>query len=154
MPAIVERVESPQAFGALHALLVEYERDLAPDLRHGPEPALAQVKQQYVQPNAAFLALFDGTYGGCAVVVLRDNATAMLRHLYVTPHLRGQGAARALTLAAIDYARERRCTRMVLDTEARRLRAAYELYRSLGFVECEAYGEVDYRCPTFMALQL
>jgi GNAT superfamily N-acetyltransferase len=154
MAAIIERVESPQAFAALHALLVEYERDLAPDLRHGFEPTLQEVEQRYVEPNAAFLALFEGTYGGCAVVVLRDRSTAMLRHLFVTPHLRGQGAARALTLAAIEYARELRCMRMVLDTEAQRLRGAYELYRSLGFVECEPYGEVDYRCPTFMELQL
>jgi len=47
-----------------------------------------------------------------------------------------------------------RGARLVLDTARERLRAAYELYRSLGFRECEPYGAVDYRCPTFMELRL
>jgi GNAT superfamily N-acetyltransferase len=74
--------------------------------------------------------------------------------MYVRPTHRGQGAARALAAAAITFARESGCERIVLDTEAERLSAAAALYRSLGFKECEPYASVDYERPTFMELRL
>lgn len=154
MGAQIERVESARAFEALHALLVEYERELPPDLRHGAEPALDEVKRSYAAPNAAFVARFGEDYGGCVVVRVLDGATAILQRLFVQPRHRGRGAARALSIAAIEFARECGCSRIVLDTDAQRLPAAAALYRSLGFAECEPYGKVDYENPTFMALQL
>ena len=154
MSIAVKRVENAAEFQTLHELLVEYERDLPADLRHGAEPSLEDVRRRYHADNAGFLAILDADYGGCVAVTLLDARTAVLQRLYVRAPHRGRGAARALTMAAIGYARERGCERIVLDTEAERLRAAYELYRSVGFRECEAYGAVDYRCPTFMELQL
>lgn len=154
MSAVIERVKSARAFEALHALLVEYERQLPVDLRHGAEPALQDVERIYVAPNAAYLARFGADYGGCVAVRAIDAGTAVLQRLYVQPRHRGHGAARALTKAAIEFARERGCSRIVLDTQAARLPAAAALYRSLGFVECEPYSSVDYDDPTFMALEL
>ena len=46
------------------------------------------------------------------------------------------------------------CDCVVLDTHAERLPAAYGLYLSLGFSDCDAYGTVDYACPTYMELRL
>jgi hypothetical protein len=60
-----------------------------------------------------------------------------------------RGVAEALT-----FLRESGYRRVVLDTDKERLRAAYELYGSLGFSECEPYGPVDYASPTFMELRL
>ena len=56
--------------------------------------------------------------------------------------------------AAIAFARERSHRRVVLDTERERLRAAYELYRRLGFVACAPYAPAEYPNPTFMELVL
>jgi len=141
---IVERVETPAAFSALRELLEEYENALPPELRHSGEPAF----------DAAFLARSGNDYAGCAGVSSAAAGTAVLQRMYVQPAHRGKGAARALAQAAIAYARERGCERIVLDTHAERMKAAYRLYRSLGFVESKPYGEVDYACPTFMELRL
>lgn len=151
----VEFVHDRAAFGHLHRLLVEYERALPPDLRHGREPALPEVETAYGGEDASgFLARIDGTYGGCVVVSALSTPSAVLQRLYVQPEHRSKGAARALAIAAAELARERGCARIVLDTDAQRLRPAYELYRSLGFAECEPYGPVSYACPTYMELKL
>lgn len=154
MALLIERAAGPQAFRVLHALLVEYERDLPPDLRHGEEPRLEDAHRAYSGNNAAFLARLGAEYGGCVAVTMLDDATAIMQRLYVQPAHRGAGAARALAQTAIAFARERGCERIVLDTQAERLSAAAALYRSMGFTECAAYGPVDYERPTFMELPL
>ena len=154
MAAQIERAQTPEAFRALHALLVEYERDLPPDLRHGAEPTLREVEQTYVGKNAGYLARFGDVYGGCVGVRIVDSGTAILQRLFVQPQHRGGGGARALTLAAVEFARQHGCERIVLDTDAARLGAAAALYRSMGFVDCDPYGPVDYANPTFMELRL
>ncbi|HKU67339.1 MAG TPA: GNAT family N-acetyltransferase [Candidatus Baltobacteraceae bacterium] len=151
----IERVRARAAFGHLHRLLVEYEHDLPPDLRHGREPALPEVEALYDgERAAAFLARIDGAYGGCVAVRALTTPSAVLQRLYVRPDYRGKGAARSLALAAVEYARERGCRRIVLDTQAQRLSAAYNLYVALGFVECEPFEPVDYAAPTYMELKL
>lgn len=151
---MVERVESPQAFRELHALLLEYERSLAPDLRHGAKPSLHDVEQTYAGANAAFVVRLGEVYAGCVGVRVIDPATAVLQRLYVRPQHRGHGAARALVAASIEFARGHGCARIVLDTQAERLEAAAALYRSLGFTDCPPYAAVDYENPTFMELRL
>ena len=124
------------------------------DLRHGSEPALAEVVKKYSGPNAAFLASVDGECGGCTVITAFDGTTAVLQRLYVLPHLRGCGVARLLTGAAVAFARSSGFERIVLDTDKQRLAAAYALYLSMGFTECEPYGPVEYAEPTYMQLGL
>lgn len=71
------------------------------------------------------------------------------------PFLR-QGAASAMLQHIIDEARRRGYTRLSLETGAMAFfEPAHRLYRSFGFVECEAFG--DYRPDpnsTFMTLTL
>lgn len=154
MTAVIERADSPASFRTLHGLLLEYERSLPADLRHGVEPALHDVEQTYAGANAAFVARLGDACIGCVGIRTIDSASALLQRLYVQPQHRGHGAARALTSAAIEFARERGCERIVLDTDAERLDAAVALYRSLGFVDCAPYAPVDYEHPTFMELRL
>lgn len=154
MSAVIELVRSPAALRRLHELLVEYERDLPPDMRHGHEPALQEVESRYRGENAGFLARIGKEYVGCAAVTTAGHATAILQRLYVQPVHRGHGAARAPAQAAIAFARELGCRRIVLDTDRERLNAAYALYLSLGFTECEPYGAADYASPTYMELAL
>jgi putative acetyltransferase len=154
MAVTISRVCGEDAFVTLQGLLVEYERSLPPDLRHGTEPDLQSVRRSYAEPNAAFLALVEREHAGCVALVQRDRATGAVQRLYARPAYRGRGAGRALVQAVIEAARERGYDRLVLDTHAQRLQAAYQLYRSLGFADCGPYTSVDYACPTYMELVL
>ena len=53
-------VRDAASFAQLHDLLVEYERSLPADLRHGSEPDSQSVRRTYAEPNVAFLARIDG----------------------------------------------------------------------------------------------
>jgi putative acetyltransferase len=151
---VVARVREAAAFRQLLELLVEYERSLPPQLRHGREPDASGVGTAYGEPNAAFIASVDALAAGCIAVTRLDGPTSILQRLYVRPHYRKHGLARALVTAAVDFCRERGDVRAVLDTERDRLPAAYELYASIGFAICEPYGIVAYDNPTFMELRL
>lgn len=105
-------------------------------------------------PDVALVARDDGMACGCVALSQLDPATAIMKRLYVVPAYRGRGVARALLAAFETAARERDCSRIVLDTDRERLAAAYALYRSLGFEECEPYGPVDFATPTFMERRL
>lgn len=154
MSVTIARVRDDEAFTQLRELLVEYERSLPPDLRHGVEPELEAVRQAYAEPNAAFLARLRAEGIGCVALIRRDRSTGVIQRLYAKPEHRRLGAGRALVQAAVDYARADGCERVVLDTHAARLPAAYALYRSFGFVDCAAYESVSYACPTYMELHL
>ena len=150
---IVQRACADQQYREIHDIQVEYEESLPADLRHGLA-VLTALERLYREPNAAFLASLDGATAGCVGVAILDRSADVLQRLYVKPAYRHRGVARALIDAAIAFSRERGRARIVLDTERTRLRAAYELYLSLGFTECQAYGPVDYATPTFMELRL
>lgn len=151
---IVAQVVEPAAFQQLLELLIEYERSLAEQLRHGSEPNISGIQSAYSQPNAAFIALVNGAAAGCIVVTRLDGRTSVVQRLYVRPPHRKHGLARALVTAAVDFCGGRGDARVVLDTERDRLPAAYELYASMGFTICEPYGAVTYDNPTFMELRL
>jgi carbonic anhydrase len=150
----VRRVRTDRDLQGLHARLLEYEASLPPDLRHGLVGNLQAVRSAFGEPNAAFLAI-DGTdAAGCIGVTKLDASTAVMMRLFVRDNYRGRGIARSLVAEALTFLRESGHRRVVLDTDKERLRAAYELYGSLGFSECEPYGPVDYASPTFMELRL
>lgn len=142
-------------FARFRELVIEYEADLPEDLRHSDFLRERDDLQRYYgSPNAAFVAVLDETPAGCVALTVRDEKTALVKKMYVPAQFRKQGIARALMAALTDYARNTGVRRLVLDTARERLQAAYALYLSLGFRECDPYGEVDYRCPTFMEMLL
>lgn len=143
------------AFAEFRELVVEYDESLDADLRHADlKSHLADIPGAYYAPSAAFVARADGVPAGCVGFQVLDERTIVVKKLYVRPCARGLGVARALLGALLDTARQRGFRRAVLDTERRRLNAAYNLYVSFGFTECPPYGDVDYRCPTYMELEL
>ena len=148
------RAETVAHYTQLRDLLIAYEADLPSDLRHNQDLTKEALDSTYSGRSAAFLVEIDDHVAGCVAVSESDLETAVLKRLFVRPRYRGAGAARALVEIALAFSRERGYRRVALDTEKRRLRPAYELYRSFGFEECAAYGEVDYRFPTFMELKL
>lgn len=134
--------------------MIEYEGSLPADLRHGLVPDLASVCRAYDAPNGAFLATDELDAVGCIAVTRLDASTALVLRLFVRPTARGGGVGRKLVDAAIAFLRDCGYARVVLDTDKARLSAAYSLYRSLGFTECDPYGPVDYASPTYMELNL
>jgi len=150
MAIVTHRARTVADFQALWGLLIEYEAGLPPELRHGSVPDSTALKSTYVKRSAAFVAAAEGRIVGCVAVAELDAGTAVMMRLFVRPANRGMGAARVLVNAALRFVRRCRYGRVVLDTDKERLRAAYCLYRSLGFTECEPYASVEYACPTFM----
>jgi GNAT superfamily N-acetyltransferase len=153
-PVTIRRAQEIADFERFHALFVEYEAYLPANLRHGAVPAAEALYRRYVNPDAAFLAMRDDDAIGCVAVKLVDASAGALHHLFVQPQHRGLGAARGLVTTAIDFLRERGYERMVLDTNKEELPAAYHLYLSLGFRECEPFDTVGYDHPTYMDLNL
>ncbi|MFN2448561.1 MAG: GNAT family N-acetyltransferase [Candidatus Baltobacteraceae bacterium] len=138
---------------ALHRfteLLAEYDRSLPADLRHGSEPDRASVRAAYDRPHAAFVAKMGGAAAGCVATAHLDASAAIIQRLYIKPEYQQHGIARELVAAALKFCHRQRYGRVVLDTEKDRLPAAYRLYRSFGFEECEPYGAVWYQNATFM----
>jgi GNAT superfamily N-acetyltransferase len=150
----VVRVREAPAFEQLLELLIEYERSLPKELRHGPEPDIRSAQASYSEPNAAFIARHDGIASGCIAVRRFDEHMAIVQRLYVQPEYRRTGSARALVAATIDFCREGDYQRVVLDTERDQLPAAYRLYASIGFATCEPCYPVAYDNATFMELRL
>jgi len=152
----VRRAANAGEFERFRTLATEYEASLSDDLRHADFAAqVADVATHYGPPHAAFVAEADGASAGCvALTVHAADRVAVVKKMYVVPACRKRGVARALLGALIAYARERGVDRLVLDTARERMQAAYALYLALGFRECEPYGEVEYRCATFMELRI
>ena len=88
-----------------------------------------------------WLAEIDGEVVGLVVVLVHEwpprkglrQLRGYVTAVYVVPHARRQGHARAMMEAAMTYAREQRLQRVVLRTSE----AARPLYTSLGFAHLE-----------------
>lgn len=149
------RATTAQSFERFRELVIEYDNSLPADLRHSDfAQQVESLAQDYAPPSAAFIAFAGEEPAGCIAVKQLDESTAIIKKLYVKPAYRNRGFARALVGAATEFARSMHYSRLVLDTERRRLSAAHALYVALGFEDCEPYGAVDYASPTFMQLRL
>jgi GNAT superfamily N-acetyltransferase len=136
-------------------LFLEYAAWLREDLCfQGFEGELATLPGRYAPPDGRlFLALRDGAAIGCVALRRFDAESGEVKRLYVKPHGRGHGVARALTAAVIDAACEIGYGRLVLDT-LDRMTAARRLYAAAGFREIPAYYDTPIRGTRFMALAL
>jgi GNAT superfamily N-acetyltransferase len=82
--------------------------------------------------EAAWIAEVTGRRVGCVFLVAKDEVTAQLRILLVTPDGRGAGLGRALVQRCIDFARAAGYRQLVLWTNDP-LAAARRIYRTAGF---------------------
>jgi len=154
MLEIVDAASDSGRLALFRELIRQYQAWLPVELRvPDVEREIERLPERY-REGALLLGLVGPRAIGCVVLHRIDRTTAELKRLYVVPDARGTGAGRALTEAAVALARDRGYERVVLDTHREKLGAAYALYRSVGFVECDAYGEAEYACPTFLELAL
>lgn len=88
-------------------------------------------------PTSGFVWEDDGRIIGNLTLIptlQRANPIYLIANVAVHPNYRRQGIARQLTQAALDYARQRRADSIWLHVREENL-GAYQLYRSLGFIE-------------------
>ncbi len=136
-------------------LMAEYVAQLPFELTFQDFGAeLATIRQTYGPPQgAAFLVERDGTAGGvCGVSAFRPGI-AELKRMYLRAELRGAGLGRLLAEHAMASARRLGYERIRLDTVAA-LAAATTLYRTMGFVEIEAYRHNPQPDVQFFELEL
>jgi len=97
--------------------------------------SVEELSEDYVQ---FLVARFHGHPIACGALVIKDIDWAEIKRMYVRPVARGKGLARAILDNLVDMARRRDLRSVKLETGTK-LEAAVALYRSAGFVECEAY---------------
>jgi GNAT superfamily N-acetyltransferase len=121
----------PGEADAVRELFRDYQRDIGVDLCFQSfEQELATLPGRY---RVVWMAVVDGQVAGCAA--LRDYAegVAELKRVFVYPKFRGLGIGKALTVHAIEAAREWGYGTLRLDTIPEKMPSADRLYRSLGF---------------------
>jgi GNAT superfamily N-acetyltransferase len=100
---------------------------------------LAALPGEYAPPGGVLLIARDGAApAGCVALRRVDSASGEFKRMYVRERYRGSGLGRRLALAAIEEARNRGYSRVLLDTLPK-LAPAIALYRDLGFRETAPY---------------
>jgi GNAT superfamily N-acetyltransferase len=153
-------VEIIQGHGVEHvrtvrALFEEYAGSLEVDLGFQDfDRELAELPGEYAPPGGRLLLALDAE-GPAGCVGLRPFAPGVceMKRLYVRHVHRGSGLGRRLAAAIVDAGRDAGYERMRLDTLPT-MTAARDLYRSLGFVEIEAYRPNPVHGTTYFELRL
>lgn len=133
---------APPHLDAVRRLFADYAASLDVDLAYqGFTSELEGLPGDYAPPRGAlFLALgaSDAALGCVALRPLEWPRAAELKRLYVTPAGRGSGLGLALSLQAVDAAREAGYERIRLDTLPS-MAAAQRMYERMGFVDIAPY---------------
>ena len=151
----IEEAVSPDAVAGVRALLLEYEAEIGVDLCfQGFQEELVSLPGNYARPNGRlFIARSGKEAVGCIALRPLQHGDAEMKRLYVRPSARARGLGKLLANALIEAARKIGYKRVLLDTLPT-MASAQALYRSLGFVEIEAYCYNPVPGARYFALEL
>ncbi|MFW5927938.1 MAG: GNAT family N-acetyltransferase [Thermoplasmatota archaeon] len=153
----IELVESydEQDISEIRDIFIEYRKDLGLDLSFQEfQDELEELPGEYSPPEGSILMAKDEDETvGCVALRKINEDTCEMKRLYVKPDYRGEGLGKKLALSIIEKAREKGYGKMKLDTLTT-LKKANELYRSIGFEECEPYRYNPLDDALYMELEL
>ena len=137
----IKQIENEAEFlPVIRQLFTAYYEELAEDLTFQKfDEELKSPLKKYGPPcGSLFIAWNEKTAIGCIALQKITDDTCEMKRLFVLPQFRKDGAGKALIEALLDDAKEKRYSKMVLDT-LDRLHAAIRLYAHYGFKETTAY---------------
>ena len=134
------QAQSTEQIDSARQLFLEYEKEINVDLCfQGFAEELKNLPGKYDPPDGALLlAMADQQALGCVALRRFSSTAAEMKRLYVQPLHRHLGLGQVLARRIVECARELGYRRMVLDT-LDTMHGAQALYRSLGFVDIDAY---------------
>ena len=151
----IDFADSVTDFDVARNLFIDYAESLEFSLSfQGFEEELEHLPGKYAAPGGCILLAWDDLdCVGCAGMrPLSDNVCEMKR-LYVKPVYRGTGLGRLLAEKIVQLGREKKYSRMQLDT-LNSMHSAVGLYKSLGFVETDQYYNNPHPEVVFFELNL
>lgn len=149
------RPQSASDWKVARALVEEYVASLKLDLSFQDiAHELDHLAIEYAPPEGAFLLAGEGeTCLGCVGVRRFEDGIGEIKRLYATPFARGQGLGRMLAEGVIAEGRRLGFRRLRLDTLPS-MKAAHELYTSLGFKPIAPYRFNPVEGTAFFELEL
>ena len=152
---MIEIKEAYDNLEAVKGLFREYVQELGVDLNfQNFEQELALLPGKYAKPMGRLYLAYEGQES-IACIALRPfkEHTGEVKRLYVKPSHRRHGLSKSLTERIIEDAKKIGYQRLVLDT-LNTMTPAMNLYKSMGFVETEAYYPNPLEGATYFALDL
>ncbi len=132
---VLEHVNAPT--DDARTLIGELDAELggvyAPEQRHG-----LSVERVFRPGVLFFVARLDGDAVGCGGVAFEEGL-AEVKRMYVRPHARGRGVARAILVRLEAEAAARGVARVTLETGDAQA-AAIRFYEGAGYRRCGAFG--------------
>ena len=132
----------PPGTAAAAALLAAYRAELDERFPGGftPPPGWAAATESLVLPHGALLVVREaGEALGCGALRVLEPGVAEIKHMWLSPRLRGRGVGRRLLAALEAEAFSLGCPTVRLDTSPH-LPEALALYRSAGYRDIPCYN--------------
>ncbi|MBC7803270.1 MAG: GNAT family N-acetyltransferase [Candidatus Parcubacteria bacterium] len=136
----IAAAESPQDLADVRVLFQEYSHLVTEALSfQNFDHELDALPGAYAPPGGALLIARDAQLAaGCVALRRLDPGTGEMKRMFVRDQYRSSGLGRRLAVRIIEEARNRKYSRIVLDTLPK-LAPAIALYRDLGFIETAPY---------------
>ena len=152
---VIRDAAMPGELDVVRRLFLEYEAAIGVDLCfQGFSDEVAGLPGRYAPPRGALLlAEREAGIEGCVALRPLGREVCEMKRLYVRPAFRGTGLGRRLAEGVVAAGRDAGYERMRLDTLPA-MAAARALYRSLGFVEIDAYRPNPVHGTTYFELAL